>query len=128
MRSVRARFFWTNIAPGFGAAPLTRYVDAAAAVSFSLGTSGSQSATVFSMTGNPFSAYAIAGASRSASFIVPCFSSRVTHPSNAPGTVTGSMPVVGIWAIFREVKYSRVSARGAQPLAFSASSFFVFDE
>ena len=63
-----------------------------------------------------------------ASFIVPCLSSSVTQPSNAPGTVIVGMPVVGIWAIFRDVKYSRLSARGAWPLAFSPSSFFVFDE
>ena len=83
-----------------------------------LGISGAQSADVFSITAKPLSAYSIAGANRSASFIVPCFSSSVTHPSNAPGTVTGSMPVVGICAIFRDVKCSRVSARGARPLAF----------
>ena len=85
-------------------------MDAAAAVSLSRGTSGSQSAAVFSITGNPFSAYAIAGASRSASFMVPCFSSSVTHPSNAPGTVIGSIPVDGICAIFRDVKCSRFNA------------------
>jgi hypothetical protein len=101
-------------------------VDAAAGVCLSFATSGSQSAAVFSMTGNPFSAYPMAGASRSASFIVPCFSSSVTHPSNAPGTVMGSMPVAGIWVIFRDVKYSRFNARGARPPAFSASSFLVF--
>ena len=80
------------------------------------------------MTGNPFSAYPIAGAIRSASFIVPCFSSSVIQPSKAPGTVIVSMPLVGIWVILREMKCSRVSARGARPLALSASSFFVFDE
>ena len=102
---------------------------AAAAVSLSLGTSGSQSATVFSITGNPFSAYAIAGASRSASFMVPCFSSSVTHPSNAPGTVIGSMPANGICAIFRDVKYSTAQARAARVRSHSsASSFFVFAE
>ena len=79
------------------------------------------------MTGNPFSAYPIAGAIKSASFMVPYLSSRVTHPSNAPGTVIASMPVTGIWLIFREVKCSRFSARGARPLALSPSSFFVFD-
>jgi hypothetical protein len=35
---------------------------------------------------------------------VPCFSSSVTQPSNAPGTVIGSMPLTGICAILREVK------------------------
>ena len=44
----------------------------------------------------------------------------MTQPSNAPGTVIGSMPVIGIWVIFRDVKCSRFSARGARPLALSA--------
>ena len=59
--------------------------------------------------------------------MVPYLSSSVTHPSNAPGTVIASMPVTGIWLIFCDVKYSRFSARGARPLAFSPS-VFVFDE
>ena len=36
--------------------------------------------------------------------MVPYFSSSVTHPSKAPGTVIGSMPVSGICVIFREAK------------------------
>ena len=60
--------------------------------------------------------------------MVPCFSRTVTQPSNAPGTVIVSMPDKGIWVMPFEVTRSRVSARGARPLAFSASIFFVFDE
>jgi hypothetical protein len=40
----------------------------------------------------------MAGANRSASVIVPNFSSSVIQPSTAPGTVIGSMPLVGIAA------------------------------
>ena len=94
----------------------------------SFSTSGIQSATVFSITGKPFSASAIAGASRSGSFIVPCFSSSVTHPSNAPGTVMVSMPESGICLWPRPATRSAVSARGARPLALSASIFLVFAE
>ena len=101
---VAASCFWVKMAPGGGAPPFTINVDAAAAVALSFPTSGSQSALVFSATGNPSSAYAMAGASRSASFIVPCFSSSVTQPSKAPGTVIGSIPVIGIVAIFRDAK------------------------
>jgi hypothetical protein len=123
---VRARFFCVKIAPGRGPVPLTTNVAAAAAVCFSLGTSGSQSAAIVSITGKPSSAYAIAGASKSASFIVPNFSSSVVQPSNAPGTVIGSMPVVGICVMLRERSRSRLSARGARPLALSPASVFVF--
>jgi hypothetical protein len=84
------------MSPARGASPFTRNVAAAAGVRRSLGTSGTQSAAIFSITGNPFSAYVMAGSSSEASGMVPNFSSSVTQPSNAPGTVIASMPVDGI--------------------------------
>jgi hypothetical protein len=79
-------------------------VAAAAASCFSFGISGAQSSAIFSITGNPFSAYEIAGAIKSANFIVPYFSSSVSQPSNAPGTVIVSIPLSGICVILFAVK------------------------
>ena len=67
-----------------------------AGVRLSFATESAQSAAAFSITGKPLSAYSIAGISNSESFTVPYFSSRVTQPSNAPGTVIGSMPLSGM--------------------------------
>ena len=59
---------------------------------------------------------------------MPCFSSSVIQPSNAPGTVMVSMPVDRHLLVTERGTRAAVSARGARPLAFSASSFFVFAE
>ena len=128
VRSVRARFFCDEdrarprraaVRPG----RWPRRPDPASA----WGSPGAQSAAIFSITGKPFSAYSIAGASSSASFIVPYLSSSVTQPSNAPGTVIGSMPVSGICVIFAlceviESQRARRAAAGVERLRASWSS------
>src|SRR6516225_755177 len=48
------------------------------------------------------------------------------QPSTAPGTVTVSMPLAGIFVMPLLFRYSIVSPLGAQPLAFSPYSLPVF--
>ena len=78
------------------------------------------------VTGYPFSAYRIAGASACASVIVPYFFSSASQPASAPGTVTVSAPRSGISFRPRASSASRVMSAPARPLALIATSRFSF--
>ena len=49
-----------------------------------------------SVTGKPLFAYSIVGKNKDLKLNLPNFSCNFTHPSTAPGTVTGRGPYEGI--------------------------------
>src|SRR6187399_1348816 len=83
-----------------------------------------------SVTGNPFRAYAIAGASTSLMGNLPNFAWSSNQASTAPGTDTGSGPVGGMVAEFSFLSSARraLSERdfGERPLPLRPRSFWVF--
>ena len=77
---------------------------------------------IMSLTGNPFSAYSIAGSNASARLMVPSLSSRTSHPCTVPGTDTEYGPIAGILLRPCDSNSSMLAALGARPLPFSATT------
>ena len=75
-----------------------------------------------SLTGNPFSAYSIAGSSASARLIVPSLSSKTSQPCTVPGADTDNGPNAGIRVLPWSRSWSMLAAIGARPLPFSATT------
>ena len=80
------------------------------------------------VTGKPFSAYPMAGASACASVIVPKRWSSASQPARAPGTVTSSTLSAAMVRCPRASRASRVIKRPARPLEFRPYSLRSFDD
>jgi hypothetical protein len=71
-----------------------------------------------SVTGNPFSAWWIAGLRIVPKGSFPNRARSTSHPATAPGTVTEYTPREGIRVMFLDARNSGVRPLAAQPLAF----------
>ena len=83
----------------------------------SFSTWPAQSWAMMGVTGKPSSAMRMAGASTSASVMVPCSSRRALHPASAPGAVTERGPVPGADVAPSSSSASRSTPEPARPEA-----------